>query len=286
MKAYFLIAKDVGDLTAIVCAELEARQAKRRPMLDRMLRPLSPPPRRRARRSTISSSTTTASTCCDEDAFERDPVNLIRLFWLADRHNLPVHPDATRLATRSLSLIGPTLRNDPEANRLFLDILTSRQRARGGAAADERGRRARPLHPGFRPHRRDDAVQHVSSLHGRRASHPLDRRARRHRGRAPRRPSIRSPDQISGPSATGARSIVALFLHDIAKGRPEDHSHAGAAHRPQARPAARPRRRRDRDGRLARRAPSPDVERRRRAATCRIRRRSRLRRRWCRRWSG
>ncbi|HEX2135140.1 MAG TPA: nucleotidyltransferase domain-containing protein, partial [Microvirga sp.] len=36
MKAYFLIAKDVGDLTAIVCAELEARQAKRRPMLDRM----------------------------------------------------------------------------------------------------------------------------------------------------------------------------------------------------------------------------------------------------------
>ena len=37
MKAYFLIAKDVGDLTAIVCAELEARQAKRRPVLDRML---------------------------------------------------------------------------------------------------------------------------------------------------------------------------------------------------------------------------------------------------------
>ena len=36
MKAYFLIAKDVGDLTAIVCAELEARQTKRRPMLDRM----------------------------------------------------------------------------------------------------------------------------------------------------------------------------------------------------------------------------------------------------------
>src|SRR5215218_6445415 len=28
MKAYFLVAKDVGDLTAIVCAELEARQTK------------------------------------------------------------------------------------------------------------------------------------------------------------------------------------------------------------------------------------------------------------------
>ena len=36
MKAYFLIAKDVGDLTAIVCAELEARQAKKPPVLDRV----------------------------------------------------------------------------------------------------------------------------------------------------------------------------------------------------------------------------------------------------------
>src|SRR5215207_1679182 len=37
MKAYFRVAKEVGDLTAIVCAELEARQAKHRPMLDRMI---------------------------------------------------------------------------------------------------------------------------------------------------------------------------------------------------------------------------------------------------------
>src|SRR3954468_19889472 len=37
MKSYFLVAKDVGDLTAIVCAELEAHQTKRRPMLDRMI---------------------------------------------------------------------------------------------------------------------------------------------------------------------------------------------------------------------------------------------------------
>ena len=36
---------------------------------------------------------------------------------------------------------------------------------------------------------------------------------------------------------------VALFLHDIAKGRPEDHSHRRRRHRPQARPAPRPRRR-------------------------------------------
>ena len=58
--------------------------------------------------------------------FERDPVNLIRLFWVADRSNLPIHPDATRLVTQSLKRIDANLRADPEANRLFLEILTSR----------------------------------------------------------------------------------------------------------------------------------------------------------------
>ena len=37
MKHYFLVAKDVGDLTAILCAALEERQAKPRPVLDRMM---------------------------------------------------------------------------------------------------------------------------------------------------------------------------------------------------------------------------------------------------------
>ena len=46
MKHYFLIAKDVGDLTAILCAELEDQQAKPAPVLSRMmakLRPARPP---------------------------------------------------------------------------------------------------------------------------------------------------------------------------------------------------------------------------------------------------
>ena len=63
MKAYFLVAKDVGDLTAIVCAELEARQAEAAARSRPRLRPLPAQARRRVRRSTTSSSTTTASTC-------------------------------------------------------------------------------------------------------------------------------------------------------------------------------------------------------------------------------
>ena len=60
MKHYFLVAKDVGDLTAIVCSELENRQAKPAPMLTRMMAKFRPSGRR-VLESTISSSTTTAS---------------------------------------------------------------------------------------------------------------------------------------------------------------------------------------------------------------------------------
>ena len=57
--------------------------------------------------------------------FARDPVNLIRMFRLAQKHNLVLHPDAMRAANKSLKLIDGELRKNPEANRLFLEILTS-----------------------------------------------------------------------------------------------------------------------------------------------------------------
>src|SRR5690349_15923933 len=48
MKHYFLVAKDVGDLTAILCAKLEDQQAKPAPVLSRMMAKLRPSRGRRA----------------------------------------------------------------------------------------------------------------------------------------------------------------------------------------------------------------------------------------------
>src|SRR5260370_3642429 len=59
------------------------------------------------------------------DVFKHDPVNLIRIFRLAQKNNLAFHPDAMRDVTRSLGLINASLRENPEANRLFMEILTS-----------------------------------------------------------------------------------------------------------------------------------------------------------------
>jgi [protein-PII] uridylyltransferase len=115
MKAYFRVAKEVGDLTAIVCAGLETRHGKRKPVLDRVFRPFRR--RRKLEDSPDFTIDTDRITVRADDVFERDPVNLVRLFAIADRHNLPIHPHARRLASRSTRLIGPRIRRDPEANR-------------------------------------------------------------------------------------------------------------------------------------------------------------------------
>jgi [protein-PII] uridylyltransferase len=226
MKSYFLVAKDVGDLTAIVCAELEARQTKRRPMLDRMFG------RFRRRRGDLEAEgffiDNDRINVRDEGAFARDPVNLIRLFWLADRHNLPTHPDATRLAARSLRLIGPALRSDPEANRLFLDILTSRNAPEVVLRRmNETGVLGRFI-PDFG---RIVAMMQFNMYH----HYTVDEHLVRSIGVLAEIDAGRAGDEHPlanrvFSSIQNRRALyVALFLHDIAKGRPEDHSLLGAA---------------------------------------------------------
>ena len=120
MKHYFLVAKDVGDLTRIFCAILEIDQKGKR-----RLAWLRWGQTRRALggfgvdgdRLTIPS----------EDFFANDPIALLRLFHVAQEHDLDIHPRALRAVTQSLRLIDARLREDPEANRLFLEILTSKK---------------------------------------------------------------------------------------------------------------------------------------------------------------
>src|SRR3954464_8743637 len=94
MKHYFLIAKDVGDLTAILCAKLEDQQAKPAPVLSRMMAKLRPSRGRRALPETDDFfDDNNRLTLADKDVFTRDPVNLIRMFRIAQKNNLVLHPD-------------------------------------------------------------------------------------------------------------------------------------------------------------------------------------------------
>src|ERR1700727_266077 len=126
MKHYFLIAKEVGALTAILCAKLENEQAKAVPVLSRMMARFRPSPvRRRVPESDDFIIDNNRINLAAPDVFKHDPVNMIRIFRLAQKNNLAFHPDAMRTVTRSLKLVNTELRADPEANRLFMEILTS-----------------------------------------------------------------------------------------------------------------------------------------------------------------
>ncbi|HEY4134483.1 MAG TPA: [protein-PII] uridylyltransferase [Alphaproteobacteria bacterium] len=121
MKHYFLIAKEVGDLTRIVCANLEDNH-KRRP---RSRLPFWGNKGESAKMLEGFKVLGGRIDVADDEAFAQDPVRLIGLFHTAQRHKLDIHPHALQLITRSLLLIDDDLRNDPEANRLFMEILAS-----------------------------------------------------------------------------------------------------------------------------------------------------------------
>jgi [protein-PII] uridylyltransferase len=120
MKHYFLVAKDIGDLTRIFCAILEADQKhKRRLSWVRW---------GNGRRS-LGGFVVDGEwlTIASEDFFKKNPPALLRLFHVAQQHELDIHPRALRAASLSLRLINQQLRDNSEANHLFLEILTSRK---------------------------------------------------------------------------------------------------------------------------------------------------------------
>jgi [protein-PII] uridylyltransferase len=179
MQDYFRHATAVGDLTRIFLTKLEAAQQKAEPLLQRLLKR-----RKKLRRGYIEVNGRLA--IADEAAFLAEPLNLLRLFEEALRTGLLIHPDAMLLVTNNLPLIGERFRNDPAETFPRPAAETRQPRAR--APAHERAWRALGLHPRIRADPRDDAVQHVSSLHGGRTHHPVhfapgpDRAARADRG--------------------------------------------------------------------------------------------------------
>ena len=226
MKHYFLIAKDVGDLTAIVCAALEERQAKPKAVLDRFFGRLRRKARAIADAADFKDDYGRINVTRD-DVFERDPINLIRLFWAADRSNLAIHPNATLLVTLSLKRIDARLRQDPEANRLFLEILTS---GRSPEAVLRHMNEAGVLGRFVPDFGRVVGMMQFSMYHHYTVDEHLLRTvgilAEIEAGRLVEDHPLASEFL---PAIAHRRALyVAAFLHDVAKGRGEDHSIGGA----------------------------------------------------------
>ncbi|WP_421980500.1 [protein-PII] uridylyltransferase [Roseibium sp.] len=233
MKHYFLVAKDVGDLTRIICAALEEEHVKepRGKGFSGMMRRL------RSGRVTDSVKPVKGApgfivennrlNVTNDKIFETAPANLLRVFQLAEKHDYNLHPKLTRLIRHSLKLVDSSLRNDPEANRLFLSILTSRNKPETILRKmNETGVLGRFV-PDFG---KVVAMMQFNMYHHYTVDEHLIRSigvlAEIERGNSGEDHPL-STDLIL---TLQNRKVlyVAMFLHDIAKGRPEDHSVAGA----------------------------------------------------------
>ena len=229
MKHYFLIAKDVGDLTAILSAALEDSHAKSVPVLSRLMARF----RRPAKNVRLTGTEDfvvdkNRITVADGNVFRRDPVNLIRIFHLAQKHNLAFHPDAMRAMTRSLALVDAALRDNEEANRLFLEILTSKI---DPETVLRRMNESGVLGKFVRAFGKIVSMMQFNMYHHYTVDEHLLRcigvLAEIEQGGGPDTPLA---NELIHKILPGHRKVlyVALFLHDIAKGRPEDHSIAGS----------------------------------------------------------
>ena len=226
MKRYFLVAKDVGDLTRIFCASLEFDHAKPLDMVGRALAPF------RRGKVVIKGETdfvidSGRLNISGPSVFEKDPRNLIKGFMLAGQRDLHFHPDAIKSIRRSLRLIGHELRNDKQANAWFLQILTAptyverilRQMNESGVLGrfvPEFGKIVALMQ--FNMYHHYTVDEHLIRAVGVMADI----------ANGGLREQLPLTHELL-PHLNDTRLLyVALFLHDIAKGRPEDHSIAGA----------------------------------------------------------
>jgi len=219
MQDYFRQATTVGDLTAIFLAELEARHAKSEPnLLGFMRRRKALKPEYRLSHGRIEIR--------DPQAFLSDKLNLLRIFEETLRTGYMMHPDAARLVAANLDMIDDDMIQNREANQIFVDLLLKhgnperalrRMNEVGvlGAFMPEFGRIVAMMQFNVYHHYTVDehTIQTISTL------------ARIEKGELTEELPM-PPDLLQG----GDRRIlyIALLLHDIGKGRPEEHSILGA----------------------------------------------------------
>ncbi len=220
MQAYFRHATRVGELTRILLTALEADLKKEPPKLVGFFR-------RRKRVRPGYAIVQNRLRYANEDAFLADKLNLLRIFAEALRTGYLLHPDAMRTIASNLTRIDDEMRRDPEAVRIFFDLLLKypdpdralrRMNELGvlGAFLPEFESIVAMMQFNMYHHYTVDehtiqCVYHMSQIEGGTLKDDLPVASR-----------------IVEEGFNRKVLYLALLLHDIGKGRPEDHSVLGA----------------------------------------------------------
>ncbi len=220
MQAFFLHATAVGDLTRIFLTSLEAIHVKAEPLLERLFK-------RRPRIKDGYEVVHNRIAIKNDTAFLADKLNLLRLFEEALRTGMLIHPDAMRLVKANLHLIDDDLRTDPEAQRIFFDLLLKHGNPeRSLRRMNELGVLSAFI-PEFEP---IVAMMQFNMYH----SYTVDEhtiQVIRNLAMIEKEELVEELPVASSILKRGVNRKVlytALLLHDIGKGRPEDHSILGA----------------------------------------------------------
>ena len=219
MQDYFRHATRVGELTRVFLTELEARHVKPEARLIGFLNRRKVAPGYHLVQGRID--------VVDARKFLADPLNLLRVFEEALRSGYLLHPNVMRLIAANLTLIDDTMRGDPAAAKVFLRLLLDhgnperalrRMNELGVLSAfipDFENIVAMMQYNVYHHYTVDEhIIQCVSCL------------AQIERGELLEELPVVS--RILKAGVNRRVIYLALLLHDIGKGRPEDHSIIGA----------------------------------------------------------
>ena len=219
MQDYFRHATDVGELTRIFITALEANHLKQEPRLIGLFR------RRKKVREGLKVVQNRLSIV-SEKRFLKNRLNILCIFDEALRTGYLLHPDAMRMIAAHLDMIDDEMRADPKAAKVFLGLLLKHGNPeRALRRMNELGVLAAFI-PEFAP---VVAMMQFNMYH----SYTVDEHtiqcistlAQIERGELVEELPIASGILEQGIN----RKVlyVALLLHDLGKGREEDHSILG-----------------------------------------------------------
>ena len=220
MQDYFRHATRVGDLTRIFLTSLEAVHAKDEPLLERIFK----------RKPKIDNNYIVIHNRLaikSEKEFLTNPINLLKLFSEALRTGLLIHPNAMRLVSANLAMVNDEFRASTEAQQIFLELLLKHGNPeRALRRMNELGFLAKFI-PEFEP---IVAMMQFNMYH----SYTVDEHtiqclktlAQIEKGELVEELPIAS--SILKDGVNRKVIYIALLLHDIGKGRSDDHSILGA----------------------------------------------------------
>ena len=225
MQQYFTHAKQVGELTRVFLVQLEDQHVKQRPGIGTRVRAAL-----KLRRTKLSSGFVNKNGRLSIEhpkSFFSDKLNILRLFEEALRSGLLLHPEAMRAVTSKLGMIDDEMRNSEEANEIFLRLLLSNSNPeRALRRMNELG-----VLGAFMPEFQNIVSMMQFNMYH---SYTVDEHTIQCISILNQIEKLELEEDLPVASSILEAGVnrrilyLAVLLHDIGKGRPEDHSVIGA----------------------------------------------------------